>query len=307
VPDEEVPRSVYNRDIAAPVAACLKQRSLVDEVYYIVTTLEVPLKIAAGNPKVRDMSSLDSELAALYMDIKTGKPHPAAGTIPNPFFGQRERVFSHPSFPLYLVTRLAAYDTNGVKAMIDRGLQARNRGTFVIDLNENNDQQGNDWLRDAAVFLPPNRVVFNEDKTPVYDRKNVIGYASWGSNDENRKRRFAGFEWLPGAIATEYVSTDARTFARPPQNWTPSSDWSSLLHSFGGTAQSLSADLIQEGATGASGHVYEPFLGFTPRPNLLLPAYFSGRNLAESYWLSIPVLSWQNVVIGDPLCALGKP
>ncbi|MGH9559785.1 MAG: hypothetical protein ACRD30_11140 [Bryobacteraceae bacterium] len=44
----------------------------------------------------------------------------------------------------------------------------------------------------------------------------------------------------------------------------------------------------------------------TPRPALLLPAYFNGH-LAESYYLAIRVLSWQNIVAGDPLCSIGKP
>ena len=69
----------------------------------------------------------------------------------------------------------------------------------------------------------------------------------------------------------------------------------------------MTADYILEGATGASGHVDEPYLNMTPRPELLLPAYYSGRNLAESYYLAIPRLSWQNIVVGDPLCSLGKP
>jgi hypothetical protein len=50
--------------------------------------------------------------------------------------------------------------------------------------------------------------------------------------------------------------------------------------------------------------VAEPFLVATPRPDLLLPAYFSGKNLAESYYLSIRALSWQNIVVGDPLCKI---
>jgi len=45
-------------------------------------------------------------------------------------------------------------------------------------------------------------------------------------------------------------------------------------------------------------------LGLNPRPDILFPAYLKGRNLAESYYLSIPGLSWQNVVLGDPLCKL---
>ena len=76
---------------------------------------------------------------------------------------------------------------------------------------------------------------------------------------------------------------------------------------FAGSPQSLAADYILEGATGASGHVDEPYLSMTPRPDLLLPAYYRGRNLAESYYLAIPALSWQNIVLGDPLCSLGKP
>jgi hypothetical protein len=45
----------------------------------------------------------------------------------------------------------------------------------------------------------------------------------------------------------------------------------------------------------------------TPHPEILLPAYYSGRNLAESFYLAIPFLSWQNIVVGDPLCTLGPP
>jgi hypothetical protein len=41
-----------------------------------------------------------------------------------------------------------------------------------------------------------------------------------------------------------------------------------------------------------------------PRPDILIPAYIDGRNLAESFYLSVPAISWQNVMIGDPLCTL---
>ena len=56
--------------------------------------------------------------------------------------------------------------------------------------------------------------------------------------------------------------------------------------------------------TGVSGQVGEPFLTLCPRPNYVLPAYANGRNLAESFYLGIMGLSWQNIVIGDPLCKL---
>jgi uncharacterized protein (TIGR03790 family) len=140
----------------------------------------------------------------------------------------------------------------------------------------------------------------------LYDRREVIGYASWGSNDGHRKRRWLGFQWLPGAIATEFVSTDARTLKRPPDDWTFTS-WEDRQHFFAGSPQGLSADFIHEGATGVSGNTYEPYLGGCVRPDYLLPAYYEGRNLAESFYLALPFLSWQGVILGDPLCSLGKP
>jgi Tfp pilus assembly protein PilF len=39
------------------------------------------------------------------------------------------------------------------------------------------------------------------------------------------------------------------------------------------------------------------------RPQILFPAYLSGFNLIEAFYLAIPHLSWQTIVIGDPLCA----
>jgi uncharacterized protein (TIGR03790 family) len=140
----------------------------------------------------------------------------------------------------------------------------------------------------------------------VMFQRDVIGYASWGSNDPNRKIRDIGFQWLPGAITAEFVSTSARSFKRPPQDWTYTT-WGDRLHYFEGSPQGLVADLIHQGATGASGNTYEPFLTGCVRPDYLFPAYYQGRNLAESYYLAMPGLSWQGVVVGDPLCTLGKP
>ncbi len=136
----------------------------------------------------------------------------------------------------------------------------------------------------------------------LYGEKNVIGYASWGSNDAKRKQRWLGFTWLPGAIATEFVSTNARTLKRPPDDWNISSG-----RDYAGSQQSLSADLIHEGATGVSGNVYEPYLQACARPEYVLPAYFDGRTLAESFYMGLPYLSWMGVVLGDPLCSLGRP
>ena len=302
---ETISRQDYDRLIVKPVTSCLESRRLVESVLYIAITQGVPIRIRGSGGISGDTASVDSELALLYSDLR-GQKHPLGGPLTNPFFRQRDADFGHPRFPIYLVTRLAAYNLAGVKAMIDRSLAATNVGKFIVDLRSGEDEGGDMWLRNAAILIPKARVVLEESSTVVYGQKRVIGYASWGSNDKNRKQRRLGFEWLPGAIATEFVSTDGRTFESPPDSWNIGT-WGNKATWFAGSPQSMTLDFIAEGASGASGHVNEPFLQFTPRPDFLLPAYYSGRNLAESYYLSLPALSWQNIIIGDPLCSLGTP
>ncbi len=302
-PTEEIVRAVYDKDIEAPIAAFLDKNKLAENVFYIVTTLGVPLRVIGTGPEeTTDAASVDSELAALY-GRKHGILYPYRGAAKNPFFGQRDAPFRHPNFPIYLVTRLAGYDFEDVSASIDRCLVAKNTGTFVLDLKGDDPTPGNTWLRDAATLLPQDRVIVETTGKVLYDQKNVIGYASWGSNDYDRHKRHLNYEWLPGAIATEFVSTNARTFTRPPETWNIGT-WKDTSTWFVGSPQTMVADLIHEGVSGMAGNVYEPYLHLNSRPDYLLPAYYAGRNLAESFYISLPAISWQGVIVGDPLCRL---
>jgi uncharacterized protein (TIGR03790 family) len=305
--EETIGWETYISQIETPIGDCLKREHLEEKVLYIVTTMGVPLRIdgMSGSIQKSEQSSVDSELALLYAKLH-GSHFDRAGAVANPFFGKRNSPFLHPQFPIYLVTRLAANDLADVEAMIDRSLAARNRGMFVIDTSSPANGDGDNWLRAAALLLPAGRVVLDDTPNVLYNQRNVIGYASWGSNDVGRKQRWLGFEWLPGAIVTEFVSTNARTLHPPPPYWNLTT-YTDRVNWFAGSPQTLSADYIHEGATGASGNVYEPYLSGCVRPEYVLPAYAHGRNLAESYYLGMPFLSWQGVVLGDPLCSLGKP
>lgn len=300
--DEEIGRDTFERDIEAPIAGWLKRRNLVEKILVLVTTSGVPLKVKGSFSATGTASSVDSELTLLYNLLHTGKRPPLEGGAPNPFYRSTQR-FGHPQFAMYLVTRLTAYTVEDVKAMLDRSLQARNRGVVVLDSKGGEMDEGEAWLQGARKRLPPGRVVFDGTPRVIENVGEVIGYASWGSNDPHRTQRTAGLRWLPGGIATEYVSTDARTFREPPAAWQITT-WNNRAGYFAGSPQSLAGDLLREGATGVSGNVYEPYLPFTTHPDLLFPAYLSGWTLAESYWRAIPLLSWMNVVAGDPLCRL---
>jgi uncharacterized protein (TIGR03790 family) len=303
---EEISWDTYLHQVEQPVARCLQQGGLQEKILYIVLTDGMPLKVdgSGGSLQTAEHASVDSELTLLYGKMRR-TPIGRAGVIANPYFMKRDTPFRHPQVPIYMVTRLAAFTLEDVKAMIDRAGAAHNRGKFVIDLSGPNNAEGNNWLRNAAMLLPRDRVLLDETPGQPLHVQDVIAYASWGSND-GRIARLLGYGWLPGAVATEFVSTNARTLQRPPGGWLLTT-WEDKAHFFAGSPQSLSADYLSEGATAVTGNTYEPYLAGCARPDYLLPAYYQGRNLAESYYMSIAFLSWQGVLLGDPLCSLGKP
>lgn len=303
--DEEITRDVYERDIEQPIGRFLRANRLAGQILYIVTTLGVPLRVAGtGTSPNTTTAAVDSELTLLYQKL-AGVKIALAGPVPNPMFGKLTTPFRHPEVPIYMVTRLAGYDYDDVAGMIDHALEARDRGKVVIDLRADENTAGNQWLRAAAARVPRDRLILESSATVLYGQEDVIAYASWGFNDPDRHRRTLGFKWLPGAIMTEFVSTNGRTFRKPPAHWTLGT-WKDPSTWFAGSAQDLCADEIHAGVTGASGHVWEPYLNYTPRPDALIPAYLAGRNLAESYYVAIRALSWQNIVLGDPLCRLKR-
>jgi len=53
--------------------------------------------------------------------------------------------------------------------------------------------------------------------------------------------------------------------------------------------------------TATVGNVYEPYLEFLHRPDLLVEALARGEDLVDAAYYALPALSWQSIVIGDPL------
>jgi uncharacterized protein (TIGR03790 family) len=306
--EEAIDRGTFDDQIRRPLLGCLERGKLQDRVLYIVLTKGVPLTIK-GESDQHDNASVDSELTLLYQDLAK-RPHALRGSLPNPYFNANVRGrfvrFSHKNFPIYLVTRLDGYDLADVRGLIDRALSPAADGRFVLDETWNDNSPGNVWLRQAALELkrdgiPESFIRLETTDAFLTGEKDVMGYASWGSNDKADHSRSLGNTWVNGALAAEYVSTNARTFERPPEHW-KIGQWSDPPATFfAGSPQSLVADYIHEGVTGISGYVSEPHLTACVRPAILFPAYVQGLNLAESYYLAMPFLSWQNVVIGDPL------
>lgn len=310
-PADEVERGVFEQQIQGPVVEWLGKRAAHDRILYIVLVKGVPLRIRGTAGRSGTTASVDSELTLLYRRL-TGAGVPVIGAVPNPYYlgdrpvAQAER-FGHAAHDMFLVTRLDGFTADDVLALIARAAAPSTEGRVLLDQKAALDETGgNGWLKQAADWMAANgfgeRVELETTSRVLRDRPGVLAYYSWGSNDPSITERRLGLGFVPGALAGLFVSTDARTFNEPDAGWTTGS-WTNRAKFFASSPQSLTGDLVREGVTGAAGHVAEPYLDATIRPQILFPAYFSGMNLAESFYLAMPSLGWQTVIVGDPLCA----
>jgi uncharacterized protein (TIGR03790 family) len=309
--DETIDRPTYATLIEAPIGAALARNGLHDRILYIVLTKGVPLRISGSLGQEGTTASVDSELTLLYRRM-VGQSVATSGPIPNPYFlgngaARDARRFSHRDYDIFLVTRLDAFTVEEASTLVDTAMAATSEGQIVLDQRGALvTRTGEDWLELAAQTIrsagTPERVVLEMTPKPAVASGPVLGYFGWGSTDPQLRKRTVGMNFAPGAVAGTFAGADARTFQPPPQGWVPMKDPSNRSTWFGGAPQSLIGDLIREGVTGVAGNVAEPFLRGVVRPNVLFPAYLAGFNLAESFYLSTPYLSWQTIVVGDPLC-----
>ncbi len=309
---ETITRAQYNAAVRDPIAAYLQATApaLKDQVRCILLTKGVPLRVAntTGSGISQTVASVDSELTQLFTGLVPANGH--EGWLPNPYYGSPFGFEQFAPVPApgisYLVCRLDGYadaidGATGVpvdvKNLIDRA-QTPAAGAFVLDgdpTKVGGYALGESWLNAADTQLASMGLPFVHDTTTAFvkDQPAILGYASWGSNDSNNEGppyygAIGGSTvpgaFLPGSLATDFVSTSARTFAWPP--------------SYG---QSLVADLIRMGCTAVNGHTDEPYLNAVSQPDRLFPAYARGLSVAEAFYGSIQFLSWENVVVCDPL------
>lgn len=309
-PADEISRDDFARRIQAPIAEWFGRHRAHDRILYIVVAKGIPLRIKGTPGRNGAAASVDSELALLYRRM-AGFEVPVLGSVRNPFFlgeqpiGEAKR-FTREEHDVFLVTRLDGFTADEAVGLVDRAQVPASSGRVLLDQRAAWSDQGNEWLKQAARRLSEaghaGAVVLEPSSLVLSQEDGVIGYFSWGSNDPAITERNLGLSFVPGALAAIFVSTDARTFREPPAGWR-TGQWSDPSTFFAGSPQSLTGDLVRAGVTGAAGYVAEPYLDASVRPDILFPAYFAGFNLAESFYLAVPYLSWQTVVVGDPLCS----
>ena len=307
---ETVDRVTFIRTIAGPIVAALAREGLQDRVLYIVLTKGIPLRVNGTVGQNGTMASVDSEITLLYRGM-AGEAIRDTSVIANPYYlGDRDiteaRPFTHHGLDIFLVSRLDAYTVDEAMRLIEKGASPQAGGKVVLDQRDALvNRTGETWLELAAERLAAQglgeQVVLETTPKPARGITDVIGYFSWGSTDPQNRVRTSGMSFAPGAIAAAFVGSDARTFREPSAAWIPTGDANNRTSWHEGSPESLVGDLIREGVTGAAGYVSQPFLNGTIRPQILFPAYAAGFNLVEAFYLAMPFLSWQTIVIGDPL------
>jgi hypothetical protein len=145
---------------------------------------------------------------------------------------------------------------------------------------------GNRWLEAAARHLGTLGFDLDVDREPATLPATAridapVIYFGWYAGDVNGPFALPGFRFPPGAIALHIHSFTATSLRSPAQGWT--------------------GPMVARGVTATVGNVAEPYLQFTHQPDLLLRGLARGDTLADAAYYALPVLSWQAILIGDPL------
>ncbi len=310
--DEEISRVEYDANIAIPLRDIFEKRHwwtirssesgktiTATTIRFAATMKGVPLKIRptatpypgdqpGGGPIAnRNEASVDSELSVLgYFTPQI------SGVISNPYFQSFRAIAEFENPALLLVCRLDAPTSAIVRRMITDAIAAEKNGLWgrgYVDAAQNSApgyQIGDQWMASIRDQLRKDGVPVVFEGTPAtfpdgFPMNDCALYYGWYAGSITGPFNQPDFRFVQGAIAAHIHSFSANTLRDPGANWV--------------------GPLLARGATGSLGNVYEPYLQLTHHLDIFNDRLLHGFTFAESGYMSLPGLSWMNVVVGDPL------
>ncbi len=262
---------------------------------FLVVCRGVPLRISHDPARYRparglpenpsfqtNQAAVDSELSLLAVNES-----PINGFVPNPLYG-RDRPVPGELAQVVKVARLDGPSAADARALVDRAVAAERTGpagrAYIDQAGGRPD--GDDWLRVAAGEARALGFDTDVETTPAtygagarFDAP--VLYFGWYTPRLNGPFALPGFVFPPGAIAVHIHSFSAETLCSTETGWC--------------------GPMLARGVTATVGNVFEPYLQLLHRPDLLLRALARGERLGDAAYYALPVLSWQSIVIGDPL------
>lgn len=265
-------------------------------ISYLVLVRGVPLRIenapealteeeSSKLPKQFQVTrgSVDSELSLLLAPPGVSM----AAFVPNPLFQNPEQR-SLDVARLIAVSRLDGPTEASVLSLIDRTMQAESvglQGRAYFDVGGPH-EKGDRWIREAGEMVEA--AYFDTDfetSKRVFDYRDRLDapaiYMGWYRANAYGPWKDSQWAVPPGAIGFHLHSFSAVTVRSTERAWL--------------------GDFVNQGFCAMVGNVYEPYLEYTHRPDLLMQYLLEGHRFGDAVMWSHPALSWQGVAIGDPL------
>ncbi len=265
-------------------------------IYAMVVMPDLPWRIKPTPPKdgekarpwqQTDAASVDSELS-----LVGAKSYPRYASLRNAYF-KKDEGLPDKGFPVMSVCRIDSPDTRVTRRLITTPSQVEQwgglRGATVVDWggpHEAGDVMFRAVAQRAADFghqlhVHPTKSTIE----PCYPMPNPCAlYFGWYSQDvcgpfkmEQVKPKFT---LAPGAVAVHLHSFSATTL-NAKRAWV--------------------GPMLMKGAAVTAGNTWEPYLHGCLEPNIFHDRLLKGYCIAEAALMATPSLSWQGVVIGDPL------
>jgi uncharacterized protein (TIGR03790 family) len=232
-------------------------------------------------------AAFDSELALVQWNF-----YSRAKSLPNPM---RYKGVPAGMPPILMTMRLDAPEPMLVRAMIlggakaeAEGLQGRvvvdSGGHLSIDSKSTSYAAFDQTLRHLAAIISTKTklpLTFDEKREvlPAHSVKEPVAlYCGWYA----LQHYTPACTFFPGAVGYHVASFELITLHEPSTQW---------CHG-----------LLTDGIAATLGAVTEPFLNAFPPPDEFFPLLLTGKlTLAEVYWKTNPMVSWQISMIGDPL------
>ncbi|GAB6194177.1 TIGR03790 family protein [Desulfocastanea catecholica] len=316
---ETMTREEYDHTLKKKVLDSLNTLESKNRIAAIVLVYGVPLKVAPPVPdrqdleKIRELkqsqaldkkeqadnidrlrntamrAAVDSELAL----VQAGD-YALDGWIKNPYFpGFHKDDLSLTTDQVLLVCRLDGPDTATVYRIINDSLQAEKsglQGKGYFDARwpatEKNNLSGyhlyDQSIHNAAAAVQKRMAVTVDAQEELFAENScpeTALYCGWYSLG----KYVDSFTWQQGAIGYHIASGECASLKESSRPL-----WC--------------LKMLEKGVAATVGPVYEPYVQGFPLPELFFGRLVEGyMSLGESYLVSLPFLSWQTILIGDPL------
>nr|WP_319491273.1 TIGR03790 family protein [uncultured Desulfobacter sp.] len=235
-------------------------------------------------------ASLDSELMLVKKET-----YKINFWLPNPFFlPWRSQKSAIDRSEVIMVSRLDGPDPSIVKRIVNDSIEAETKGlsgTAYFDArwkDPGQKQVAGYGLYDKSIHEAAGRLkkegikVVLDDKQDLFqpgDCPNAALYCGW-----YRLANYVdSFTWEKGSVGFHIASSECSTLRNQNSNV-----WCKRM--------------LDKGIAATIGPVGEPYVQSFPMPEIFFDFLTKGKlTLAEAYLISLPYLSWKQVLVGDPL------